>query len=203
MITDILLGLDVNGYTEKKGKLTYLSWANAWREILKLDDKATYHVIKNPNGTPEFGNAKLGYMVYTDVTIDGVTREMWLYVMDGANKPLKDESYTYMTKYNGEKTVEAITMSDINKTVMRCLTKNLAMFGLGLYIYAGEDLPEEEPKELTLDDLKELCTTVRYEVDKFIESFNEHSEEKIKTVDELPKDKIKLYYTWLQGKVKK
>lgn len=203
MITDILLGLDVNGYTEKKGKLTYLSWANAWREVLKVDSKATYHVIKNPNGTPEFGNAKLGYMVYTDVTIDGVTREMWLYVMDGANKPLKDEDYNYMTKYNGEKTVEAITMSDINKTVMRCLTKNLAMFGLGLYIYAGEDLPEEEPKELTLDDLKELCTTVGYEVDKFIESFNEHSEEKIKTVNELPKDKIKLYHTWLQGKVKK
>jgi DNA-directed RNA polymerase subunit RPC12/RpoP len=62
--------------------------------------------------------------------------------MDGANKSMKLNAYTYSTR-SGEKTVEAISMFDINKTVMRCLVKNLAMFGLGLYIYAGEDLPED------------------------------------------------------------
>jgi NH3-dependent NAD+ synthetase len=63
---------------------------------------------------------------------------------------MKNEAYTYKTKY-GDKTCEAATMFDINKTIMRCLTKNLAMFGLGLYIYAGEDLPEEQK---TKEDIK-------------------------------------------------
>ena len=67
---------------------------------------------------------------------------MWLPVMDNANKTMKLNPYTYKTK-KGEKTVSAISMFDINKAVMRCLVKNLAMFGLGLYIYAGEDLPED------------------------------------------------------------
>ena len=85
-------------------------------------------------------------MVYTNVTIDGITHMMWLPVMDGANKAMKNKPYTYNTK-SGEKTVEAATMFDVNKTIMRCLVKNLAMFGLGLYIYAGEDLPEVEAEE--------------------------------------------------------
>jgi hypothetical protein len=79
----------------------------------------------------------------TEVTIGGKTLDMWLPVMDGANKAMKDKPYSYTTRY-GEKTVEAATMFDINKTLMRCLVKNLAMFGLGIYIYAGEDLPEAE-----------------------------------------------------------
>jgi hypothetical protein len=81
-------------------------------------------------------------MVYTTVTAGGLTYEMWLPVMDNANKSMKLSAYTYQTR-NGEKSVEAISMFDINKAVMRCLVKNLAMFGLGLYIYAGEDLPED------------------------------------------------------------
>ena len=87
-------------------------------------------------------DAKTGYMVQTSITADNQTYEMWLPVMDGANKAMKDEPYTYKTKF-GEKTVEAATMFDVNKTIMRCLVKNMAMFGLGLYIYAGEDLPEQ------------------------------------------------------------
>jgi hypothetical protein len=82
-------------------------------------------------------------MVMTEVTIEGESLEMWLPVMDGANKSMLAQSYTYQTRY-GEKTVDAATMFDINKTLMRCLVKNLAMFGLGIYIYAGEDLPESE-----------------------------------------------------------
>ena len=72
---------------------------------------------------------------------------MWLPVMDNKNKAMKLSPYNYQVwdsykKQYVEKSVAAATMFDVNKTIMRCLVKNLAMFGLGLYIYAGEDLPE-------------------------------------------------------------
>lgn len=124
-----LYSLNVNEKTEKKNNLTYLSWAWAWAEFKKAYPDANYEIVKNPDGLPFF-ESKEGYMVYTKVTAGGQTYEMWLPVMDYKNKALQGNA----------------TMFDINKTVMRCLTKNLAMFGLGLYIYAGEDLPEGEEK---------------------------------------------------------
>lgn len=137
-----LYSLNVNEYVEQKNGLNYLSWAFAWAEFKKIYPDATYEVKKDENGKCYFGSENIGYMVYTSVTAGGLTYEMWLPVMDGVNKSMKDEAYTYRTKY-GEKTVEAISMFDVNKTIMRCLVKNLAMFGLGLYIYSGEDLPED------------------------------------------------------------
>ena len=96
-------------------------------------------------------------MCNTSVTIDGETLPMWLPVMDGANKSMKKQPYKYSTRY-GEKSVEAATTFDINKTMMRCLVKNLAMFGLGIYIFAGDDIPtsevQEEVKEIPLISLK-------------------------------------------------
>lgn len=144
-----------NVETKKSGKttLSYLSWTWAWAEFAKRFPSATYEIEKfeAPDGTkiPYIYDENTGYMVFTNVTIDGLTHEMWLPVMDGANKAMKSKPYKYMTKYNGEKSVEAASMFDVNKTIMRCLVKNLAMFGLGLYIYSGEDLPEvdEEAKE--------------------------------------------------------
>ncbi|WP_285046329.1 DUF1071 domain-containing protein [Lactococcus petauri] len=144
-----------NVETKKSGKttLSYLSWTWAWAEFAKRFPSATYEIEKfeAPDGTkrPYIYDESTGYMVFTNVTIDGLTHEMWLPVMDGANKAMKSKPYKYMTKYNGEKSVEAASMFDVNKTIMRCLVKNLAMFGLGLYIYSGEDLPEvdEEAKE--------------------------------------------------------
>ena len=121
------LKLNVNEQTEKKNGLTYLSWAWAWAKTIEIYPTATYTIKKDLNGIPAFGNDKVGYMCYTTVTIGEVTHEMWLPVMDHRNK-----------------TILQPQMFDINKTVMRCLTKNLAMFGLGLYIYAGEDLPEDD-----------------------------------------------------------
>lgn len=139
--------LNINGHTEKKkveGKeLTYLSWPWAWAEVKKRYPDAHYTIWKNAEGLPYTEDPQTGYMVYTSVTIDGVTHEMWLPVMNGANRAMKRAPYEYTTKF-GKKSVEAATMMDINKTIMRCLVKNLAMFGLGLYIYAGEDLPEVE-----------------------------------------------------------
>lgn len=141
-----LNGINVNGHKEEKNGLSYLSWVWAWAEVKKAYPDANY-TIEKFNGLPYVYDEKTGYMVYTTVTIEGITHEMWLPVMDGANKAMKAEPYTYTVKRYGKeesKTVAAATMFDVNKAIMRCLVKNLAMFGLGLYIYAGEDLPESE-----------------------------------------------------------
>ena len=155
-VFETLNGLNVNGHTEQKAvdggrtTLTYLSWPWAWAEVKKRYPDAHYEVVKNENGLPYFADEKLGIMVYTRVTIDGVTHEMWLPVMDGNNRAMRFEPYEIQGKYKTVQ-VKAATMFDVNKTVMRCLVKNLAMFGLGLYIYAGEDLPEAET-EKALDE---------------------------------------------------
>lgn len=162
-VFDELMSVNVNGHTEKKKtggtELTYLSWPFAWKEVKQRYPDAQYEIEKF-NGLPYVYDERTGYMVYTTVTIEGITHEMWLPVMDGANKAMKAVPYEYTVRdrYKGEqvKTVAAATMFDINKTVMRCLVKNLAMFGLGLYIYAGEDLPitdepQEAPQETTSD----------------------------------------------------
>ena len=142
-----LNAINVNDKTEIKDngktKLTYLSWAWAWAEVKKAYPDAQYEIKRFENNLPYVYDEKTGYMVFTSVTIEGITHEMWLPVMDGNNKTMKSTSYEYTTKY-GTKTVDTASMFDINKTIMRCLTKNLGMFGLGLYIYAGEDLPETE-----------------------------------------------------------
>lgn len=163
--------INVNDKVEKKNGLNYLSWAFAWAEVKKKYPEASYNVVKF-EGKPYLYDETLGYMVFTNVTIEGITHEMWLPVLDGANKSMRAEDYTYMGKekkwsneekkyiyVHVEKTCEKATMFDINKTIMRCLTKNLAMFGLGLYIYAGEDLPEaiapeDEWQPMTLEQAK-------------------------------------------------
>lgn len=163
-----LNSVNVNDHTEKKNNLTYLSWAWAVAEATKRYPDMTYTIWKDELNRPYIFDEGLGYMVFTSVTISGETKEMWLPVMDGANKAMRDLPYVYRVKNPNfkyatkgddgkfydkygreqpeyiEKTCEAATMFDINTAIMRCLVKNLAMFGLGLYIYAGEDLPEDE-----------------------------------------------------------
>lgn len=132
-------GINVNEKTAKKGNLTYLSWASAWAEFKKIYPSATYNIKRFENNLPYVYDEKTGFMVFTEVTVDGLTYEMWLPVMNNANKTMLEAK-----------------MTDINKAIMRCLTKNLAMFGLGLYIYEGEDLPEEELQPLNEDLVKEF-----------------------------------------------
>lgn len=132
--------INVNDKTEKKGSLTYLSWAPAWAEFKKIYPDASYKVNEF-DGTFCSGNDKMGYMVQTQVTAGERTYEMWLPVMDARNN-----------------TILQPKMTEVNKAIMRCLTKNLAMFGLGLYIYAGEDLPEM-PKDFQPITEKELVET--------------------------------------------
>ena len=149
---DALYSLDLSDKLEKRDndKLSYMSWANAWVEFKRAYPNAEYRIIKDPEtNLPYFNDPNIGIMVYTEVTADGQTYEMWLPVMDAKNKAMRETAYTYQVydtfkKQYVEKTVNAATMFDVNKTIMRCLVKNLAMFGLGLYIYAGEDLPNEE-----------------------------------------------------------
>lgn len=142
-----LNNINVNGHAEQKNGLTYLSWAWAISEVLKKYPDMRYDIKKfaDKDGVlrPYMYDENTGYMVETCVTIGDITRCMWLPVMDNNNHAMKSTSYDITTKYKTI-TVEPATMFDINKALMRCLTKNLAMFGLGLYIYAGEDLPEEE-----------------------------------------------------------
>ena len=143
-----LSNLDLSDKCEKRESLTYVSWSNAWSEFKSAYPSATYRILKNENGLPYFSDPNLGIMVFTEVTVDDVTHQMWLPVMDSKNKAMKLEPYTYSVWNNfkkafEEKTVQGASMFDINKTLMRCLVKNLAMFGLGLYIFQGDDLPEK------------------------------------------------------------
>lgn len=127
-----LNSINVNDKTEKKNGLTYLSWAWAWGEVKKLYPDATYTIYENtlPNGyiVNYFTDGRTSY-VKTGVTINNLEHIEELPVMDYRNKSIL---------------LENMTSFDVNKTIQRSLTKALARHGLGLYIYAGEDLPEDE-----------------------------------------------------------
>ena len=161
-IFNTLYYLDASSHIEKKNGLSYLSWPWAVAEATKVCPDWSYEVKKFGEAQlPYTLDPKTGYLVYTSVTMKGVTKEMWLPVMDGANKAMRDTPYTYTVNFKGkstEKTVAAATMFDINKTIMRCLVKNLAMFGIGLFVYAGEDLPEEVPVDPVVQN--ELKATI-------------------------------------------
>jgi hypothetical protein len=137
-----LSSIDCSEHTEQKQGLTYLSWAWAWGVLKTAYPQATYQV-REWDGRPYLHDQYLGYLVETSVTIEGETLSMRLPVMNNNNKAMKHEPY--VIKYSkSEVKVDAATMFDINTAIMRCLVKNLAMFGLGHYIYAGEDLPNDE-----------------------------------------------------------
>ena len=140
--------LNLNDMCEKRGELTYLPWSDCMDVLRSAFPSATYRVIKNSEGLPYFTDPDTGIMVFTEVTIDGVTSECFLPVMDNKNQAMKLVPYTYNVwnsykKCNEEKSVAAATMFDINKTIWRCLVKNIAIAtGIGLYIFKGEDVPE-------------------------------------------------------------
>ena len=126
-----LNAINVNGKTEKKNGLTYLSWAWAWGEVKKLHPDATYTVYENAEGLNYHHDGKTAW-VKTGVTVNGIEHIEYLPVMDHRNKSIA---------------LAAITSFDVNKTIQRSLTKACARHGLGLYIYAGEDLPESDEPE--------------------------------------------------------
>ena len=127
-----LYDIDVNDKVKKKSNLSYLSWAAAWAEVKKVFPNAVYIIYENENGRPWFDDGRSGW-VKTEVTIEEVSHIEYLPIMDFKNKSILAESITSM---------------DANKAIQRSLTKACARHGLGLYIYEGEDLPEES-KALT------------------------------------------------------
>jgi hypothetical protein len=133
-----LLTVNVNAHTESKNGLSYLSWAWAWAEVLKIDPQATWVVhTYGPQGAEEpCMRVGKSAMVHVSVTLKGLRRECMLPVMDHRNKAIPEPD-----------------AFQVNTAIMRCLAKAIAMHGLGLYIYAGEDLPP-----MDTEALDQLCT---------------------------------------------
>jgi hypothetical protein len=181
--------INVNEHTESKNGLTYLSWTWAWSKIKEIYPEADYEIEKFENNLPYVYDENTGYMVFTKVKINDDVKEMWLPVMDGNNKAMLSQPYEYQVKefkdgkWTGgyvKKYVDRATMFDINKTIMRCLVKNLAMFGLGIYIYSGEDYPDGY--EMSKD-----------EAEKIIINFGKHSGQSLKEIKENDEN----YLQWL------
>ena len=145
-----LQGVNVNDFTEKKGNLTYLSWANAWGELLKRYPAATFKFHK-PTVFPDES-----MMVYCTVEVEGIRRRCHLPVLDHRNSPIK-----------------APNAFQINTAMMRCLAKAIGLHGLGLYIYQGEDLPFESPYQEAIRMLQEPAIDFH----EWNQSLSEHQRE--------------------------
>jgi hypothetical protein len=122
-----LYDIDVNDKVKKKNNLSYLSWAAAWASVKKVHPNATYIIYENELGRPWFDDGRTGW-VKTSVTIENIENIEYLPIMDFKNKSIIADNITSM---------------DANKAIQRSLTKASARHGVGLYIYEGEDLPEE------------------------------------------------------------
>ena len=128
-----LSSINVSDHIEKKGDFAYLSWPFAVAQLRLADPQACWE-IKRFNGLPYLGT-DLGFFVEVAVTVQGITLSQIHPVLDGRNRPILSPS-----------------SFDINTSIQRCLVKAIALHGLGLYIYAGEDLPDgESRKEETVD----------------------------------------------------
>lgn len=136
--------IDVSGKTEKKNGLTYLSWSWAWGELKKKHPDATYTVYENPEGLFYHTDGRTCW-VKTGVTVNGIEHIEYLPVMNHRNQSIP---------------LDQVTSMDVNKAIQRSLTKAIARHGIGLYIYAGEDLPEESaPPVETKDVTRFICTS--------------------------------------------
>ena len=139
---DKLNSINVNNYTEKKGQFTYLSWAWAVRELLQVYPHATWtiHEWGIEGSRQPYMQTEAGCFVQVTVIVDGVERTQVHPVLDNRNQ-----------------TIDNPNAFQINTSIQRCLAKAIALHGLGLYIFAGEDLPQTTP--LTKEQAKELLDT--------------------------------------------
>ena len=138
---EILRKHNVSEHMEKKGQFNYLSWAYAVEELRKLKPDATWRVIKDENGYP-YTSTPAGHFVEVEVTVDDISLSQIHPVLDHRNQ-----------------TIEQPNAFQINTSIQRCLAKAIALHGLGLYIFRGEDLPESEP--LNESHLKEIDSLLR------------------------------------------
>ena len=151
-----LSAIDCSAKVEQKGKLTYLSWAWAWQTLMEHYPESTYEYAEPlciNNDTVEVNVA---------LTVEGITHAMWLPVMDNRNKSIVNP-----------------TTRDISDARMRCLVKCIAMFGLGIYIYAGEDLPESTKTEVVNEEqaaeIKAMLELSKADVKQFLKYFKADS----------------------------
>ena len=164
---DALYEMNLGDKVEKKDGLSYLTWSEAWKAFKEIYPSATFRVVPNPDTKlPYFVDPQIGIMVFTEVTADDMTQQCFLPVLNSSMKPMRLEAYNYtvydkQNKRQIEKTCEAASMFDINKTIMRCLVKNLALYGVGLKLYQGEDIPCENSDDATDNAADSKKTTTR------------------------------------------
>lgn len=150
--TNDLLKLDVSKHIEQKQNLNYLSWAWAWDQALRADPDATFTVstwTRDDGTVLPYMEINGTAMVWVTVKMFDKTRTCMLPVMNAKNQPIPLAGRTYKDRFGNEQ-IEKVDSFNVNTAIMRCMTKCLALFGLGLYIYAGEDLPlddEEKPED--------------------------------------------------------
>lgn len=137
-----LNAIDCNSKVEEKNGLKYLSWSYAWGELKKVFPDATYTVYENKDGLNYHNDGKTCW-VKTGVTVNGLEHIEYLPVMDYKNRSIP---------------LDSVTSFDVNKAIQRCLTKAIARHGLGLYIYAGEDLPEVDVTEDVVTEVANIPT---------------------------------------------
>lgn len=169
-----------------KGKqLRYASWTEVWEQILKLYPNSNYDIRTTVEGNIEH-KAGNGSIVIVELTIEGCSRFAWLAVSDQSNKALPYTSTDFKT---GEIKEHPLQSTDVANTIMRCLCKAAAMFGLGLYIYAGEDMPESVRAEIQVKEAEALDNK-REEFRKALEAVDsrEKFEEIMKKYPDLIRD---------------
>lgn len=171
-VFNVLSAVNVSDKIEKKGNLSYLSWAWAWGEVKKRYPCAKYSVYRDEvTNLPMAYDKEFGGFCYTSVTIESNTLDMWLPILDHRNQ-----------------TVAKPNVFQINTTLMRCLTKNLAMHGLGHYIYAGEDLPDPSTKpQLSKSDLAEVLKGNKENARKVLTSYSMTDEYKNQIINKFKK----------------
>ena len=153
-VFETLNKINVNGHTERKraggAELTYLSWAWAWQEVKKAYPDAFYTVYERPDGCIYWTDGRTAW-VKTGLTIEGLEHIEYLPVMDFRNQSIP---------------LDKVTSMDVNKAIQRSLTKAAARHGLGLYIYAGEDLPDGEEPETPPAPVRLAAATAPARYDK-------------------------------------
>lgn len=143
-----LNSINVNKMTEKKGNLTYLSWAYAWQEVKKLCPDMNRNVYENADGNNYHTDGRTAW-VKVGVTIGGIEHIDYLPIMDARNNAIP---------------VEKVTSFDVNKAIQRSTTKAIGLHGLGLYIYAGEDMPEDDKVAASKPSSPEMGTHIELNI---------------------------------------
>ena len=195
-VFETLSAINVNEHKEKKGKMTFLSWAWAWNEVKKLYPEMTTTVYENTEGLNYHHDGKTAW-VKTGVTIEGQEYIEYLPIMDFHNSSIP---------------IERLSSTDVNKGIQRGLTKAIARHGLGFYIYAGEDLPEAEVAAKNTAEIEKaeqeakdqnLVNQYIQTLDKALSDFDQSAVQEVFSEIAEDEDRLKSkVYNGLQGDVK-